>query len=79
MTMLETKPEGAAVTRTERTDGVGRAAARDEASGPRLMRNAGSVGKEVMPARVALVDGLAFVYSQRRLDTLLLFMTIGEI
>lgn len=51
--MEETKPEGAAVMRTERTEEVGRAEARELARGPRERRTAGSVGRAVMPAREA--------------------------
>ena len=53
-TTCETKPEGAAVRRTARTDEVGRAAARELTCGPSAKRMAGSVGKAVMPAREAL-------------------------
>jgi len=53
---LETKPEGAAVRRTERTDDVGRAEAREFARGPSWRRTAGSVGSAVMPANEALRD-----------------------
>lgn len=52
--MSETKLDGAAVTRKERTEGVGRAAARECATGPSDRRTAGSVGKAVMPTREAL-------------------------
>ena len=52
--MLEMKPEGAAVMRTERTEEVGRADARELARGPRERRRAGSVGRAVIPAREAL-------------------------
>lgn len=52
--MLETKPEGAAVRRTERTEGVGSAEARELAIGPNLRSAAGSVGRAVMPASEAL-------------------------
>ena len=53
--IADTNVDGAAVTRTERTEGVGRAAAREFARGPRLRRMAGSVGREVIPAREALL------------------------
>ena len=52
--MLETKPEGAAVRRMESTDGVGRAEAKEFATGPSCSRTAGSVGRAVIPAREAL-------------------------
>lgn len=52
--MLETKPEGAAVMSTERTEGVGSAEARELARGPSLRSAAGSVGRAVMPAIEAL-------------------------
>lgn len=39
---------------SERTGGVGRAEAREFASGPSWRRTAGSVGRAVMPAREAL-------------------------
>lgn len=54
MTTDETKPEGAAVRRTESTEGVGRAEARELAAGPSFKRAAGSVGNAVMPAREPL-------------------------
>jgi len=54
LTIEETKPEGAAVRRTERTDDVGRAEASELARGPSWRRTAGSVGRAVMPAREAL-------------------------
>ena len=44
---------GAAVSRTERTEDVGRALARLFAKGPKLRRTAGSVGR-VIPAIEAL-------------------------
>ena len=43
--------------RTERTEGVGSADARELASGPRERRTAGSVGRAVMPASEALGGG----------------------
>ena len=52
--MLETNPEGAAVRRTLRTDEVGRAEARELATGPSWRRTAGSVGRAVTPAKEAL-------------------------
>lgn len=52
--MEETKPEGAAVRRTLRTEDVGRADARELATGPSWRRTAGSVGRAVTPARDAL-------------------------
>ena len=48
------KVEGAAVSRTERTEEVGRTSAREDARGPRERSTAGSVGRAVMPAREAL-------------------------
>lgn len=56
--MEETKPEGAAVRRTLRTEDVGRADARELATGPSWRRTAGSVGRAVTPARDALGRGL---------------------
>ena len=56
--MEERKPEGAAVTRTFRTEEVGSWAASCEARGPRERRTAGSVGKEEMPASWALEGGV---------------------
>lgn len=56
MTILDTKPEGAAVRRTERTEDVGRAEARELANGPSWRRTAGSVGRAVMPANEALQE-----------------------
>ena len=58
-TIEETKPEGAAVRRTARTEEVGRAEARELATGPSSRRTAGSVGRAVMPAREALYHPLA--------------------
>ena len=55
--MSETKFEGAAVSRMERTEGVGRAAARVCTRGPRLRRRVGFVGRAVMPAWEALGGG----------------------
>ena len=52
--MEETKPEGAAVRRTLRTEDVGRAEARELARGPSWRRTAGSVGRAVTPAKDAL-------------------------
>ena len=52
--MDEMKPEGAAVTSTERTEEVGSTPAREFARGPRERRTAGSVGRAVIPARLAL-------------------------
>lgn len=52
--MEETKPEGAAVRRTLRTEDVGSAEARELARGPSCRRTAGSVGRAVTPARDAL-------------------------
>ena len=52
--MEERKPEGAAVTSWESTEGVGSCWARLEARGPIARRAAGSVGKAVIPAREAL-------------------------
>ena len=43
--------------RTERTEEVGRAEAREFARGPRERRTSGSVGRAVMPAREALWVG----------------------
>ena len=54
LTMEETKPEGAAVRRTSRTEDVGSAEARELARGPSCRRTAGSVGRAVTPARDAL-------------------------
>ena len=54
LTIDETKPEGAAVSRTARTEDVGRAEARELATGPSSRRTAGSVGRAVMPANDAL-------------------------
>ena len=47
--------------RTERTEGVGRAEARELARGPSWRRTAGSVGRAVMPAKEALRQKLARV------------------
>ena len=55
--MEETKPEGAAVTRTDRTEGVGSWEAREFARGPSERRSAGSVGSTLMPANDALRRG----------------------
>lgn len=55
--MLETKSEGAAVCSAESTGDVGRAEASWFARGPRRSRMAGSVGREVIPAREALWGG----------------------
>ena len=60
LTIEETKPEGAAVSSTARTEDVGRAEARELATGPSSRRTAGSVGRAVMPANDALCGGLAF-------------------
>ena len=54
MTIEETKPEGAAVRRTPRTEEVGSAEARELAMGPSWRRTAGSVGRAVTPAKDAL-------------------------
>ena len=54
------KVEGAAVSRTDRTEEVGRTSAREEARGPRERRTAGSVGRAVIPAREAL-EGVRLV------------------
>lgn len=53
-TMLETKSDGAAVWSAESTGDVGSAEASWFARGPRRRRTAGSVGREVIPAREAL-------------------------
>ena len=53
------KPEGAAVSRTERTGAVGRALASWLAAAPRLIRAAGFVGR-VIPASDALRDKSAY-------------------
>lgn len=63
--MEETKPEGAAVRRTPRTEDVGRAEARELARGPSWSRTAGSVGRAVTPARDAL-GGRLVVEAQLR-------------
>ena len=55
--MLLTKSEGAAVCSAESTGEVGRAEARLFARGPSWRRTAGSVGREVIPARDALEGG----------------------
>ena len=53
--ICETKSEGAAVSSTARTEGVGRAAASVAARGPSERRNVGlAVGRAVMPAWDAL-------------------------
>lgn len=64
--IAETKVEGAAVMRTERTEGVGRAAARELARGPRERRTAGSVGRAVIPAREALYSCKGRILSVER-------------
>lgn len=58
LTIEETKPGGAAVRRTPRTEDVGRAEARELARGPSWRRTAGSVGRAVTPAKDALGGGL---------------------
>lgn len=63
--MEETKPEGAAVRRTPRTDEVGRAEAREFARGPSWRSTAGSVGRAVTPAKDAL-GGKLVVEAQLR-------------
>jgi hypothetical protein len=53
--MLLRKDGGAAVSRTERTEEVGSAAASCWATGPSCRRTMELVGREVMPAREARV------------------------
>jgi len=55
LTTLLMKEWGAAVSRTERTEEVGRAEASWLATPPRERRTAGSVGRAVRPAIEALI------------------------
>jgi len=73
--MLETKPEGAAVRSTERTEGVGSASARELAIGPSLRSAAGSVGRAVMPASEARLRSCATSACRLLISTTCLFST----
>ena len=66
LTIEETKPVGAAVMRTARTEEVGSSEAREFARGPSSRRTAGSVGRAVMPAKDALCEGSGSVSGSKR-------------
>ncbi len=61
---------GTAVSSTEKTDGLGRMAARPVATASKLERAAGSVGRAVTPAMEALSGGVSNCNEKPQTDTI---------